>query len=123
MKKFIEKIGKQLKDAAENAAYESYAENDVFDGCFARVDIDNVTYEVECDTDGAHTVMVCNNNHNYGVEYPNIEQAIAAYLDDNADELATWQDACDNDIYRGVDPGCDPAFPHRGDFERWAYGY
>lgn len=130
MKKFIEKIGKQLKDAVENAAYESYAENYdsyeegyEFRGCFARSMAGNATYEVECEPDGAHIVMVCNDNHNYGVEYPNIEQALADYLDAHADEQAAWQDAYDNDTWRDVDPGCDPAFPHYGDFERWAYGY
>ena len=123
MKKFIEKIGKQLKEAAENAAYESYSDSYEFDGCLARVKVGNVTYDVECAADGAHIVMICNHNHNYGDEYPNIENALAAYLDAHADEQAAWQDAYDNDTYRGVDPGCDPAFPHYGDFERWAYGY
>ena len=54
-------------------------------------------------------------------EHPNVEKFIRDRLIDMDDILYTCQMAY-KDYWDGVDDGCDPAFPHYGDFERWAYG-
>ncbi|WP_028896717.1 hypothetical protein [Prevotella sp. HUN102] len=120
MKKFIEEFGKQLKEAIEQAAHDSYYENDkyYFDGCSCLIDLlDDDQIEVGCDKHGRHEVRIYKDT-----ELPNLEEAIADYLDANADPEGAWQEEYDGDMWRDVDYGCDPAFPHRGDFERWAYG-
>lgn len=125
MKKLVKKLAESCKEAIENAAYESYSDGTnpySYDGtdCIVKFSSEQYdTIEVSSCKEGTHEVFVCHKNN----EYPNIEHAIEAYLNANANELGVWTDAFDNDIWRGVDPGCDPAFPHHGDFERWAYGY
>ncbi|WP_333615642.1 hypothetical protein [Bacteroides pyogenes] len=120
MRKIIEELSKKCKEAIERAASESYDDGnfDNFNGCSCLIDLqgDN-QIEVCCDYNGKHEVTIYKD-----IECPNIEKVIAKYLDDNADEETAWKDAYDKDIWRGVDTGCDPAFPHGGDFERWAYG-
>lgn len=114
---------KKCREAIESAAADTYNDGydvDYFSGyCNTTVKLEkDVEIEIICEDD-VHTVAVC--HHTTG-ELTNIENYIAQYLDKNADEAAAWQDAYDNDDWRDVDPGCDPAFPHYGDFERWAYG-
>lgn len=123
MKKLIEELALRCKDAIEQAASESYSNGDnpnSFDGCSCSLDLkDSDVIEIYCDEKGNHEVHIIKENCNL-VE--NIENAITEYLDCSADEFSAWQVEFDNDMWRDVDPGCDPAFPHRGDFERWAYG-
>lgn len=78
---------------------------------------DNIQIEVSVYGCNIYDVVIYGDN-----EYPNIEKAIEDFLSENADLQMSWQAAYDNDEWRGVDSGCDPAFPHHGDFERWAYG-
>lgn len=124
MKKAIETLCVKCKEAIESAARESYSDGSnpqEFDGCSATVDLkgrDQI--EVSCDRKGSFEVVACKENMN---EVPNVEKAIQDYLSVNADPQAEWQGEYDNDDWQDVDPGCDPAFPHCGDFERWAYGW
>lgn len=121
MKKAVEKLCVKCKEAIESAARQSYDDGTNpcrYGGCSAMVGLDNgAQVEISAMKDGTHEVLVYHKNAN---ETPNIEKAIKDYLDANADEQDEWQDEYDNDDWRGVDPGCDPAFPHYGDFERWA---
>lgn len=122
MEKTLENLCKLCKQAIEEAAYDSYAEDctNRFEGCSAMVDLVNdAQIEVTSDKNGLHEVCVYHHNGN---ETPRLELHIKRWLDIHADEQAQWQEAYDNDEWRDVDPGCDPAFPHFGDFERWAYG-
>lgn len=123
MNKAVEKLCAKCKEAIESAARESYNDGtnpDEFGGCCALVGLKGKDQiEVSCDRHGAHEVAIYKEDMN---ELPNIEKAITDYLDANTDEQGEWQDEYDNDDWRDVDPGCDPAFPHYGDFERWAYG-
>lgn len=117
----LEKLLTACKNAIENAAYSSYYEVDRYDfkGCSCVMPIDNKDeIIISCDEQGNHEVEIYKSD---GIELPNIEKAITLYLDKHANEYEEWKDACDNDMWRDVDPGCDPAFPRRGDFERWAY--
>lgn len=56
------------------------------------------------------------------VKYQAAKKRLADFERDYEEDYAR-QEADDDNIYDDVDPGCDPAFPHYGDFERWAYGY
>lgn len=116
----IDNLCNRCKDAIEDAARESYNEGNVDSlcDCSATIDVGPVQIEIVLKNDGSHEVTVFHKNNN---ESPNVEKRIEDYLDAHADEQGAWQDEYDNDIYRDVDSGCDPAFPHCGDFERWAY--
>ncbi|MDD6541767.1 MAG: hypothetical protein PUF32_05640 [Prevotella sp.] len=123
MDKVIMDLCERCKDALETAARTSYNNGDNpdwFDGCHTIIDLAGEA-QIECTVDrkGNHEVLIYHESNN---ETPNLEKAIADWLDDNVDEEAEWQDEYDHDDWRDVDPGCDPAFPHYGEFERWAYG-
>lgn len=123
MKKLVKDLADKCKDAIEQAAHDSYYDNDTdfFDGCSCLLDLkgdDQV--EVGCDSQGRYEVVFYKENEN---DCANIVSVIEQYLAKNADARQSWQEEFDNDIWRDVDPGCDPAFPHHGDFERWAYGH
>lgn len=116
----IDNLCNRCKDAIEDAARESYNEGNV-DGlrdCSATIDTGSAIIEIVLKDDGSHEVIVYHENDR---KSSNVEKCIENYLDTHADEQGAWQDEYDNDIYRDVDPGCDPAFPNCGDFERWAY--
>lgn len=119
MKKVIKKLAEVCKEAIEQAARESYADNPCcFDGCSCLMDLQgDDQIEVYCDSNGKCEVLIYKR-----VECLNVEKALEAYLDANADPEGAWQEEFDGDMWKDVEPGCDPAFPHRGDFERWAYG-
>lgn len=114
----------KCKQAIEDAAYESYQNGDNpdrFDGCTALVDLTgDAQIEATVDRKGNYEVNVY---HDSGNETPNFEKFLTDWLTAHADPEGQWQDAYDSDDWRDVDPGCDPAFPHYGDFERWAYGW
>lgn len=123
MEKTLENLCERCKQAIEDAAYNSYSEGspESFEGCSAMVDLDNdAQIEITSDRRGLHEVCVYHHNGN---ETPRLERYIKEWLDARTDEPGQWQEAYDNDDWRDVDPGCDPAFPHYGDFERWAYGW
>lgn len=121
MKKILTRLCERCKAVIEDAAYGSYDDNpDGFDGCHAMLDLDNnAQIEITCDRHGSHEAVAYHENMH---PTPLLEKHLEEYLDAHADEQAQWQDAYDSDDWRGVDPGCDPAFPHYGDFELWAYG-
>ncbi len=120
MKKLVKELCEKCKDAIEQAAYDKYYNGEDLEGtCYALVKLDKGV-EIEVDwVDDTHEVIIY---HATDCDLRNIEAAISAYLNAYADEPNAWQDAYDHDDWRDVDPGCDPAFPHYGDFERWAYG-
>ena len=104
MKKRIADLAEKCKEEIEEAAYESYYNGNI---------------KIEISTFGSNEYEVAI----YGdKEYPNIEKSIADFLSENADPSICWQSAYDNDEWRNVNSGCDPAFPRQGDFEKWAYG-
>lgn len=112
----------ECKSAVEQAARDSYNDGDTdeFEGCTCLVDLaNNAQVELSVDRRCETEVVILHNNGN---ELPNLEGYIKRWLDKNTDPQGEWQGEYDTDIWRGVDPGCDPAFPHYGDFERWAYG-
>lgn len=121
MNKIIEDLAVLCKEAIESEARESYTNGDnsnCFGGCSCMVNLKGDTQiEVICGVGGKHGVTI------WGKDCPSVEKSIAAWLDENAREEDKWQDAYNSDQWRNVDEGCDPAFPHNGDFERWAYGY
>lgn len=121
MKKCIADLSEKCEEEIEDAAYESYHNGDnpnYFEGCTCRFDLnDNIQIEVSVYGCNIYDVVIYGDN-----EYPNIEKAIEDFLSENVDPQMSWQAAYDNDEWRGVDSGCDPAFPHHRDFERWAYG-
>ena len=124
MKTKIIELARICKEAIEDEARASYKNGDnehCFDGCACIITLKNGDQiEVEVDADMfsiSHKVTI------WGHNCENIERAIEEWLDANADEFGAWQDEHDSDPWRDVDEGCDPAFPHHGDFERWAYGY
>lgn len=123
MSTILSTLCEKSKEAIETAARDSYNDGrnpDRYDGCTALVDLHNdAQIEVYQDKKGRYEVNIYHKSNN---ETPLIEAAIEDYLSENADPQGEWQDEYDNDDYRDVDPGCDPAFPHYGDFERWAYG-
>lgn len=122
MKTKIIELAKICKEAIESEARESYKNGDNahrFNGCYCSIKQDDSCVEICCHEDGTHEVLI---NRKF-LEYGNTERAIEEWLDANADEVRAWQDEYDSDPWRDVDEGCDPAFPHYGDFERWAYGY
>lgn len=123
MSTILSKLCEKSKEAIETAARDSYNDGtnpDIYEGCSALVDLDKeAQIEVYQDKKGRYEVNIYHKSNN---ETPLIEAAIEDYLSENADPQGEWQDEYDNDDYRDVDPGCDPAFPHYGDFERWAYG-
>jgi len=123
MRQIIDKLAEACREAVEKTAYESYYNGvnpNSFDGCCCSVKLYGCdAIEVSCYNDGTYEVFICHKES----QYLNVEQAIADYLGTHADPLGAWQEADDDNIYEDVDPGCDPAFPHYGDFERWAYGY
>lgn len=121
MKKILDYLCSKCKEEIEKEAYKSYDEEPYhFEGCYAMVDLKgNSQIEVTCKKNGTHEVLIY---HDSGNEDSNLEKYITDYLDNNADEQAQWQDAYDNDDWRDVDPGCDPAFPHVGDYERYKFG-
>lgn len=113
----------KCKAGIEQAARDSYNNGDninMFDGCYCTIDLDNNSQiEISADRHCELEVIIYHDDCN---ELPNFESYIKSWLDANADPQAEWQDEYDHDDWRDVDPGCDPAFPHYGDFERWAYG-
>ena len=118
----IESLCEKCRKAIEAAAYDSYFDGNAndFGGCACVVPLkgeDEIS--ISCDAHGCHEVEIYKSD---GVEVLNVERAIADYLDENANEYEERERACNNDPWRDVAPGCDPAFPHYGDFERWAYG-
>lgn len=121
MKKCIADLAEKCKEEIEDAVYESYYNGDnpnYFTGCTYRFFLnDNIQIEISTFGSNKYEVTLCGDN-----EYPNIEKAIEAFLSEKANPQMSWQAAYDNDEWRGVDSGCDPAFPHHGDFEKWAYG-
>lgn len=121
MKKILESLCKKCKEHAEDKAMMSYETGQTsFRGFYCAVEFENKDYiEIYCDENGFHDVYISIGEN----EKPNIEKFIAMYLDENAKENEIWQQEYENDDSCDVDPGCDPAFPHYGDFERWAYGY
>ena len=119
MNKIIEDLAVLCKEAIESEARESYNNGDnrhSFNGCSCLVDVNAIEVEVDL-FQNSHKVTICGHN------CPNVENAIKAWLDEKADAVGAWLDEHDNDKDKYVDKGCDPAFPHHGDFERWAYGY
>lgn len=120
MNKFIEELAVLCKEAIDSEAAASYTNGDnpnYFGGCSCMVNLKgDAQIEVVCGFVGKHDVII------WGKDCPNVEKSIAVWLDENACEEKKWQDAYDSDPWRGVDVGCDPAFPHYGDFERYAYG-
>lgn len=121
MNKLLADLSEICKEEIEDAAYESYHNgdnSDCFNGCGCRFFLnDNIQIEISAFGSNKYEVAIYGNN-----EYPNIEKAIEAFLSEKANPQMSWQVAYDNDEWRGVDSGCDPAFPHHGDFEKWAYG-
>lgn len=112
----------ECKAVLEQAARDSYNDGntDCFNGCDCMVDLDNdAQIEISADKYCEIEVVILHNDNN---ELPNFESYIKSYLDGNVNLQDEWQDEYDHDDWRNVDPGCDPAFPHYGDFERWAYG-
>lgn len=122
MKKRIADLAEKCKEEIEDAAYESYYNGDnpnYFTGCTSRFFLnDNIQIEISTFGSNEYEVVIYGDR-----EYPNIEKAIEDFLLSNADPSLCWQSAYDNDVWRNVDSGCDPAFPCHGDFEKWAYGY
>lgn len=121
MKKHIADLVEKCKEEIEDAAYESYYNGDTpnyFKGCTCRFFLnDNIQIEISTFGSNEYEVAI------YGdKEYPNIEKSIEDFLSANADPSICWQSAYDNDEWRNVDSGCDPAFPRQGDFKKWAYG-
>lgn len=122
MKKRIADLAEKCKEEIEDAAYESYYNGDnpnYFTGCTSRFFLnDNIQIEISTFGSNEYEVVIYGDR-----EYPNIEKAIEDFLLSNADPSLCWQSAYDNDVWRNVDSGCDPAFPCHGDFEKWAYVY
>lgn len=120
MNKIIEDLAVLCKEAIESEAAASYTNGDNptrFNGCSCMVNLKgDAQIEVDCGIGCKHDITI------WGKDCPNVEESITKWLDENACEAEKWQDAYDSDPWRGVDVGCDPAFPHHGDFERWAYG-
>lgn len=122
--KALDVIKKKCAEAIESAAYESYYEftSYGFEYASAVVKHNGVNIEINAKNDRcvvSYEILV---DHKSDNEVPNVENEIEEYLSVNCDLVKEWQEAYENDEYRDVDPGCDPAFPHYGDFERWAYG-
>lgn len=120
MKQLIKKIAELCKDSIEREAVMLYDyDKQYFDGCSCDVVLEKHKrwIEIECDESCCHKVIIFGDN-----ECPNIENEIAEYLDKNAQERKLFEDRKSNNHYSDCDPGCDPAFPRLGDFERWAYG-
>lgn len=122
MKTCIADLAEKCKEEIEDAAYESYYNGDnpnYFTGCTCCFLLnDNIQIEISTFDCNQYEVTLCRDN-----EYPNIEKSIEDFLSANADPSLCWQSAYDNDVWRNVDAGCDPAFPRHGDFEKWAHGY
>lgn len=118
----LEKIIKTINNAIETQIATEYALNSNVSDMFFVVKFDTFSVEIshEC-TNGENEVLVTPNGNGLVDSYSNIEKTIADNLMDMDDILYTCQMAY-ADYWDGVDDGCDPAFPHYGDFERWAYG-
>lgn len=120
MKKRIADLAEKCKEEIEDAAYESYYNGDnpnYFTGCTCRFNLnDDIQIEISFLCSSGYEVAIYGDNL-----YPNIEKAIEKFLSKNANPSACWQSAYDDDEWRNVDAGCDPAFPRYGDFEKWAY--
>ena len=120
MSKLLADLAEICKEEIEDAAYESYRNGDspnCFNGCVCHFFLnDNIQIEISAFGSNKYEVAIYGNN-----EYPNIEKAIENFLLKNANPSECWQSAYDNDEWRNVDAGCDPAFPRYGDFEKWAY--
>lgn len=121
MKKLVKRLAEACRDAIEKAACNSYSDGTnpfSFDGVACTLQLSCVKYdviEVSCDDNGTHEVCVCHKD----VEHTNIEDAIAAYLDGNADEFSSWQEAHEND--RGSEPYIDPGFASWVDYCNYMY--
>lgn len=118
----LEKIINTINNAIETQIATEYAlDSNVRDMFFVvRFDTFSVEISHECQN-GENEVLVTPNGNGLVEFYSNIEKNIADNLIDMDDVLYTYQMA-HNDYWDDVDDGCDPAFPHYGDFERWAYG-
>lgn len=120
MKKRIADLAEKCKEEIEDAAYESYYNGDnpnYFMGCTCRFNLnDDIQIEISFLCSSGYEVAIYGDNL-----YPNIEKAIEKFLSKNANPSVCWQSAYDDDEWRNVDAGCDPAFPRYGDFEKWAY--
>lgn len=111
MKKCIADLAEKCKEEIEDAVYESY-----YKGCTCRFFLnDNIQVEISTFGSNEYEVAIYGDR-----EYPNIEKVIEDFLSANVDPSSCWQSAYDNDEWRNVDSGCDPAFPDHGDFEKWA---
>lgn len=124
MRKCLADLAEKCKEGIEETAYESYYNGDnpnYFEDCKYSFDFNDKVF-IEVSALGGYKYEVAIYEE-WGKEYPNIEKAIEDFLSANADPSSSWQAAYDNDEWRGVDSGCDPAFPRQGDFEKWAYGF
>ena len=118
----LEKIIKTINNEIENKIATEYAMDSNVSDMFFVVRFDTFSVEISHDcTTGENEVLVMPKGNGLVEFYNNIEKSIANNLIDMDDVLYTCQMAY-KDYWDGVDDGCDPAFPHYGDFERWAYG-
>ena len=118
----LENIIKTVNGAIENKIATEYALNSNVNDMFFTIEFNTFSVEISHDClNGENEVLVTPKGNGLVEFYSNIEKNIADNLIDMDDVLYTYQMA-HNDYWDGVDDGCDPAFPHYGDFERWAYG-
>ena len=95
-------ICEQCAEAINTAAFNSYRDGDSpysYDGCGADVHYPSGT-EIHV-THDPKTGFLIDAYHKSLAETPNLDRAIVAYLEENADPETEWQQAYDNDDHDG----------------------
>lgn len=125
MKNLVRKFAEACVEPLNEAAYKSYWNDpEDFQNCSCLVNItDDIQVEVYAFYKNDTVNFQVTIYHSSDNETPNIDNEIANYLSCKCNLRWKWQEARDDYMHRDIDPGCDPAFPHYGDFERWAYGW
>lgn len=113
-------ICEQCAKAISEAAYKSYQDNDSssYDGCRAEIRYPSGT--------GIHvthdpkTGFLIDAYHKSLIETPSLDKAIVAYLEENTDPEAEWQEACNNDDH-DCGTGLDSGFGSWQDYYDYMY--
>lgn len=106
--------------AINDAARQGYRDGDTshYDGCSAEVCLSPDTQIYVChDPQSGFSVEA---SHPSNQETPNLDEAVIAYLEDNADPETEWQEAYDNDCH-GCQATLDAGFGSWQDYYDYMY--
>ena len=121
MKAILDNLNKRCKEALEEAAYDAYQEErtETFETAKTTVSLKNASFELNATKLGNEILFEVEIDHNRDLE--NIVEEIVNYLERNCDPENAWDTAYFEDMDKACDTGCDPAFPHYGDYESYRY--